>query len=438
VLSSAFTVLLAIAASPGTGGDVPRSAQPAAAGTTQIGSSREGRPIRALRVGRPRARIRILVVGEIHGNETAGKAVTRALRQVRPPRGVALWLIDSMNPDGALAGTRQNAAGVDLNRNFPTRWRPMGAPFGTYHSGPSPLSEPESRAHASFVRRLRPRVTIYYHQMKRLVDHGGGDRFIERLYSRRSGLKLGSIAPPPGAATVWQSATFPRDTPFVVELPAGSLSRASTARHRGAVLSIARALAPRHERALPIPFGAERRAQMRAYAKRHYGIDDFRLRAPRLIVQHYTASNSFSSAFNTFAQNAPDVSFGELPGVCAHYLIDRDGTVAKLVPTTLMCRHTVGLNHTAIGIEHVGTSDGQVLANRRQLRASLRLTRELQGHYRIPARNVIGHNESLVSPFYRERVKRFRGQTHGDFAPPAMRRYRSALRALPSPDSVRP
>ena len=177
---------------------------------------------------------------------------------------------------------------------------------------------------------------------------------------------------------------------------------------------------------------------MRAYARRHYGIDDFRLRDPRLIVEHYTASNSFASAYNTFARNSPDVSYGELPGVCAHYLIDHDGTVVQVVPTSIICRHTVGLNHTAIGIEHVGTSDGQVLGNRRQLAASLRLTRELQGRYRIPVGNVIGHNESLSSPFYRERVQRFRGQTHGDFRPATMRRYRSALRRLPSPSSVRP
>ena len=79
---------------------------------------------------------------------------------------------------------------------------------------------------------------------------------------------------------------------------------------------------------------------------------------PRVIVQHYTASNSFGSAFNTFARDVPDVELHELPGVCAHYVIDRDGTIHQLVPTTIMCRHTVGLNYTAIGIEHVGTSDG--------------------------------------------------------------------------------
>jgi N-acetylmuramoyl-L-alanine amidase len=176
---------------------------------------------------------------------------------------------------------------------------------------------------------------------------------------------------------------------------------------------------------------------MRAYARRHYGIDSFRLTRPRVIVEHYTASNSFGSAFNTFARDVPDVELHELPGVCSHYVIDRDGTIHQLVPTTIMCRHTVGLNYTAIGIEHVGTSDGQVLGDRRQLNSSLRLTRMLQGRYGIKTRNVIGHNESLSSPYHRERVARLRRQTHGDFRRASMQRYRRSLGRLPAPGTMR-
>ena len=123
--------------------------------------------------------------------------------------------------------------------------------------------------------------------------------------------------------------------------------------------------------------------------------------------------------------------------MCAHYLIDRDGTIHRLVRDTLMCRHTVGLNHVAIGIEHVGTSDDQVLGNRRQRTASLRLTRSLQGRYGIATKNVIGHAESLTSPFHRERVARLRRQTHGDFRRASMRRYRAALGRLPAPRTLR-
>ena len=124
----------------------------------------------------------------------------------------------------------------------------------------------------------------------------------------------------------------------------------------------------------PIPFGATRRAETAAYAQRHYGIDTWRLRHPHVIVEHYTAGTTFESAYNTFAQDVPDSELHELPGTCAHFVVDTDGTIYQLVRTDTICRHTVGLNYTAIGIEHVGTSDGEILANPRQLQASLRLT----------------------------------------------------------------
>jgi beta-N-acetylhexosaminidase len=203
------------------------------------------------------------------------------------------------------------------------------------------------------------------------------------------------------------------------------------------VLALARAVAPPRERRKPIPYGAQRRADMAAYARRHYGIDDYRLRRPRVIVEHYTATSSFAPVFSYFSQNQPDPELNELPGVCSHYVIDRDGTIYRLVPTSIMCRHTVGLNWTAIGIEHVGQSDAQVMGNRRQLAASLRLTRALQGRFRIRTRNVIGHNESRSSPFHRERVARLRSQTHGDFPRAVMDGYRRRLGRLPAPASLR-
>jgi hypothetical protein len=96
-----------------------------------------------------------------------------------------------------------------------------------------------------------------------------------------------------------------------------------------------------------------------------------------------------------------------------------------------MCRHTVGLNWTAVGIEHVGTSDAQVMGNARQLRASLRLTRWLQARLHIATRDVIGHNESLSSPYHRERVARLKRQTHGDMRRTTMTRYRRLLSSGP-------
>ena len=177
----------------------------------------------------------------------------------------------------------------------------------------------------------------------------------------------------------------------------------------------------------PIPFGGERKRQMRRYARRHYGIDSYHLTDPKVIVEHFTASRSFQSAFDTFAANAPDVELHERPGVCAHFLIARDGVIHQLVSLSLMCRHTIGLNWTSVGIEHVGVSDGDVMGNRRQLASSLRLTRWLQHRLGIRTRNVIGHAESLSSPYHHERVRALANRTHGDFREATMRRYRRRL-----------
>ena len=187
----------------------------------------------------------------------------------------------------------------------------------------------------------------------------------------------------------------------------------------------------------PIPFPAKRKSEMAAYARRHYGIDSYRLRDPKVIVEHYTVTSTFQQTFNTFAPDNPDSELKELPGTCAHYVIDRDGTIYQLVPRSIMCRHTVGLNYTAIGIEHVGQSDAQGMGNRAQLAASLRLTRALQGRYGITTRNVIGHNESRSSPYHRERVARLRSQTHADFPRAVMDGYRRRLGRLPAPATLR-
>lgn len=177
----------------------------------------------------------------------------------------------------------------------------------------------------------------------------------------------------------------------------------------------------------PIPFGARRKAEMTRYAERHYGLRTYRLLQPRVIVEHFTETSTFSAAYNTFAPDVPDSELHELPGTCAHYVIDRDGTIYQLVPLGIMCRHTVGLNWTAIGVEHVGFSDAQVLGDRRQLAASLRLTQWLRCHFQIRVRDVIGHNESLTSRYHREHVARLRSQTHDDFKRADMQIYRARL-----------
>jgi N-acetylmuramoyl-L-alanine amidase len=179
----------------------------------------------------------------------------------------------------------------------------------------------------------------------------------------------------------------------------------------------------------PIPFGAQRLSETAAYARRHYGIESYVLR-PRAIVEHVTATDSFSSVYATFAADVPDPELHELPGTCAHFVVDRDGTIYQLVRTDVICRHTVGLNWAAIGIEHVGTSDAQVLADPAQMRASLALTLWLMARYRIPLADVIGHNESLTSPLHRERYAPWRCQTHADWRRADMNVYRDRLAAL--------
>jgi N-acetylmuramoyl-L-alanine amidase len=169
---------------------------------------------------------------------------------------------------------------------------------------------------------------------------------------------------------------------------------------------------------------------MAAYAKRHYGIDSYRLVHPHVIVEHYTGTPSFQSTYATFAQDVADPELHELPNVCSHFVVDSDGTIYQLVPLGLMCRHTVGLNYTAIGIEHVGNADSAVLGNPRVIEASLELTNWLRCSYAIAVKNVIGHNESLTSPYHMERVASLRSQTHGDMTKASMDIYRRKLSRL--------
>jgi len=192
--------------------------------TILIGRSVDGRPIAAIETGDGDSPMKTLVVGCIHGNEPGGIAVAAKLEHTTPPPETDTWIIPDLNPDGVANGTRGNADGVDLNRNFPARWMPLE---GVYDSGPRPLSEPESRLAARLIRRIRPSVSIWFHQHLDVVDDSTGSRQIERRFARVADLPVAPLTPEPGSAVTWESRRFPGATAFVVELPAGVLAPAA-------------------------------------------------------------------------------------------------------------------------------------------------------------------------------------------------------------------
>src|SRR5215469_4063877 len=158
-------------------------ADPSVRRSMLLGFSVQHRPIMAIEIGDPDSPVEALIVGCIDGNEPAGIAIATTLADNPSPTETNLWIIPDLNPDGVAAGTLGNSHGVDLNRNFPYQWQPLGPPGSPNYAGPGPLSEPESRIAAALVRRLRPRLTIYYHQPLTVVDDSEGPRAIERRYS---------------------------------------------------------------------------------------------------------------------------------------------------------------------------------------------------------------------------------------------------------------
>lgn len=181
----------------------------------------------------------MLIVGCIHGSEPAGIAIARNLATASAPPRTALWIIPDLNPDGVAADTRQNADRVDLNRNFPWHWRPLGVPGDPQYSGPRPLSEPEATAAAHLILRVRPQITIWFHQPQALVDLSGGNPRVEREFAQLVGLPVRMLQRYPGSAVSWGNSQLPGTTAFVVELAPGPLSSTAVARYTNAALTLA-------------------------------------------------------------------------------------------------------------------------------------------------------------------------------------------------------
>jgi protein MpaA len=188
-----------------------------------VGHSVDGRAIRPVVLGSPDAAHRILVVGCIHGNEPAGIPIVRRLIAAGAPADTEIVAVASMNPDGCRRGTRQNAHGVDLNRNFPSNWRRIGREGSFQYSGPHPLSEPESRYAVSLVERLRPQITIWFHQHEGFIRAWGQSVASARRLARLADYPYRSVEWPFGTASNWQNHRFPGTASFVVELPAGAV-----------------------------------------------------------------------------------------------------------------------------------------------------------------------------------------------------------------------
>lgn len=205
--------------------------------TTTFGYSVRGRPLTVTETGNPASAHRVLIVGSTHGNELAGDQIAAALRATALPADADVWIVQELNPDGAAAGTRKNADGVDLNRNFPFRWQQLGPRSSLNYSGPRALSEPESAAAASLISRIHPTLAIWFHQHLAVVDDSEGPISVERRFSALVGLPLARLTDYPGSVVGWEDSMF-GPTAFVVELPAGRLPPSAAHRYVAAIEAI--------------------------------------------------------------------------------------------------------------------------------------------------------------------------------------------------------
>ncbi len=210
--------------------------------TVHLGDSVLGRPITAERYGEPGGR-RVLVIGVIHGNEDAGTAIIDELRALGAPDDVELWLVESMNPDGQAIDDRHNANEVDLNRNFPYNWGPIGEPGDPQYAGTGPASEPETQAIVNFVSQLRPDITIWYHQdLYVIAPAEGREGRVRERYAELTGLPIGSITGGTytGVAATWARRELEPDgsVAFIVEL-GETLSPLEASTHAQAVRTVA-------------------------------------------------------------------------------------------------------------------------------------------------------------------------------------------------------
>jgi len=204
-----------------------------------IGTSIQGRPLEAIRMGDPKG-VTVAVIGVIHGNEEAGLLITDELVNMQIPKGVNLWVIPSINPDGTALDRRGNANRVDLNRNFPHGWARIGQPGYWQYAGPNRASEPETKAIIAFFREIKPALGLWYHQDLNIISPGEGfEGEIRARYGAITGLPMKRITGGryTGVAATWQKKGLKNSMAFVVEL-GKTLNTDEAKVHAGAVLDI--------------------------------------------------------------------------------------------------------------------------------------------------------------------------------------------------------
>jgi N-acetylmuramoyl-L-alanine amidase len=148
-----------------------------------------------------------------------------------------------------------------------------------------------------------------------------------------------------------------------------------------------------------LPFDRERLTLMSQYLEAHTGRERSRdprvdcTITPRIVVLHWTGGPTADSAWSTFAPTRlagrPDLDDAGAVNVSAHYLVDRDGTIYRLMPDNLAARHVIGLNHVAVGIENVGGPKAPL--TEAQVAANAALVRQLAAKW--PITHVIGHHQ---------------------------------------------
>ena len=205
--SAALAVGLLTAVATPTEAQRPSVDRPAVIEKRIIGTTVRGRPIPAYHLGE-HGYPKVVLISTMHGNEPHTRLILRTLRDGAPIHHLNLWVVPVYNPDGLARGTRKNAHGVDLNRNYPYHWADLD---GDYESGPKPASEPETRAMMGFLRDVQPRWIVSFHQPLYGVDTDTkSPRFSRRVADHlnlpRKEFTCGGVCH--GTMTGWYNAHF--------------------------------------------------------------------------------------------------------------------------------------------------------------------------------------------------------------------------------------